>query len=71
MQHFQHAAELDPDNVEPLLDLAGVRRRQQRDREAEVLLARARDLRPSDPLALHTVADALRTQGRIEESISG
>ena len=31
-EHFQRAAELDPDNVEPLLDLAALRRRQQRDR---------------------------------------
>ena len=46
----QRAADLDPDNVEPLLDLAGVRRRQQRDREAEELLARARELRPRDPI---------------------
>ena len=70
-EHFQRAAELDPDNVEPLLDLAGVRRSQQRDREAEALLARARELRPRDPAALHTVAEALRTQGRVEQSIPG
>ena len=69
-EHFQHAAELDPHNVEPLLDLAGVRRRQQRHREAEALLARVRELRTRDPSALHTVAEALRTQGRTEESIA-
>ena len=69
--HFRRAAELDPDNVEPLLDLAGVQRMRQRDREAEALLARARELRPRDPAALHTIAEALRTQGRVEESIAG
>ena len=56
--------------MEPLLDLDGVRRRQQRDREAEALSARARELRPRDPAALHAVAEALRTQGRVEESIA-
>ena len=40
-----------PTTWEPLLDLAGVRRRQQRDQEAECLLVRARELRPSDPSA--------------------
>ncbi len=70
-EHFQRAAELDPDNVEPLLDLAAVRRSQQRDRDAEALLDRARELRPRDPSALHTVAEALRTQGRVEEAIAG
>ena len=69
-EHFQRAAELDPNKMEPLLDLAGVRRGQQRDREAEALLARARELRPRDPSALHTVAEALRTQGRVEESVA-
>ena len=71
VEHFQRAAELDPDNVEPLLDLARVRRRQQRDHEAEALLDRARELRPRDPAALHAVAEALRTQGRVEEAIAG
>ena len=70
-EHFQRAAELDPDNLEPLLDLAGVRRGQQRDQEAAALLARARELRPRDPAALHTVAEALRTQGRVDEAIAG
>ena len=70
-EHFRRAAELDPDNVEPLLDLAGVQRRRQRDREAKALLVRARELHPRDPAALHTIAEALRTQGRVEESIAG
>ena len=69
--HFQRAAELDPGNVEPILDLATLRRGQQRDREADALLARARALRPGDPALLHTVAEALRTQGRLEEAIAG
>ena len=69
--HFQRAAELDPDNAEPLLELAGLRRGQQRDREADALLARARELRPGDPALLHTVAEALRTQGRLEEAMEG
>ena len=69
--HFQRAVELDPGNVEPILDLATLRRGQQRDREADALLARARALRPGDPALLHTVAEALRTQGRLEEAIAG
>ena len=69
--HFQRAVELDPDDVEPILDLAALRRSQQRDREADALLARARELRPSDPTLLHTVAEALRTQGHLEEAVAG
>ena len=42
-----------------------------RDREAEALLVRARELRPRDPATLHTVAEALRTQGHVEEAIAG
>ena len=69
--HFARAMELDPGNVEPILDLATLRRGQQRDRAADALLARARALRPGDPALLHTVAEAFRTQGRLEEAIAG
>ena len=68
--HFRRAMELDPRNVEPVLDLANVRRRQQRPEQAAELLQRARELRPDDPATLHTVAEALRTQGRIEEALA-
>ena len=65
--------EIDPDDVEPILDLATLRHSQQRDREADALLGRARELRPGDPtlLLFHTLAEALRTQGPLEEAIVG
>ena len=67
---FRRAMELDPDHVEPVLDLANLRRSQQRHEQADELVARARALRPGDPATLHTVAEALRTQGRSEQALA-
>ena len=68
--HFRRAAEADPDGVEPLLDLAGLRRRQGRAEEAERILQRLRESRAGDPAALHQVAEALRAQGRYADAVA-
>ena len=67
--HFRRAIELDPNDATPVLDLAGLRARQQRHEEADELLRRARELRPDDPATLQNVAEALRKQERYEEAL--
>ena len=67
--HFLRAMELDPGDATPVLDLAGLRARQQRGEEADALLRRARELRPDDPATLQNVAEALRKQERYEEAL--
>ena len=67
--HFLRAMELDPGDATPVLDLAGLRARQQRGGEADELLRRARELRPHDPATLQNVAEALRKQERYEEAL--
>ena len=68
-EHFLRAMQLDPDDATPVLDLAGLRARQQRGEEADELLRRARELRPHDPATLQNVAEALRKQERYEEAL--
>ena len=67
--HFLRAMKLDPGDATPVLDLAGLRARQQRGEEADELLRRARELRPHDPATLQNVAEALRKQERYEEAL--
>ena len=69
-QHFLRAMEIEPDNVEPLFDLAKLRFRQGHAADADQLLDRAQELRPTDPATLHNVAEALRTQGRYREAVA-
>ena len=68
-EHLLRAMQLDPDDATPVLDLAGLRARQQRGEEADELLRRARELRPHDPATLQNVAEALRKQERYEEAL--
>ena len=68
--HFERAAENDPGNVEPLLDLINLRTRQGRTEEAERLLQSVRESRQGDPAALHRVAEVFRTRGRYAEAIA-
>ena len=67
--HFERAIELGPDPIEPLLDLFGLRIQQGRPGEANRILDRVRDSRPGDPVALHRLAEALRTRGRFTDAI--
>ena len=60
--HFERATEIDPDNVEPLLDLANLRIGQGRSAEADRILRSVRESRTGDPATLHNVAEALRTR---------
>ena len=69
-QHFMHAIELQPDNVEPLFDLAKLRLRQGRDADADEFLNRARELRPADPATLHNLAETFRTHGRYGQAVA-
>jgi tetratricopeptide (TPR) repeat protein len=69
-QHFLRAAEVNPLSVEPLFDLAKLRFRQGRTRDADQILDQARAMRPRDPATLHNIAEALRTQGRHEEAVA-
>ena len=69
-EHFQLAMAIDPRDATPLLDLAGLRGAQQRHREADDLLRRARELQPGDPATLQNVAESLRKQGRYEEALA-
>ncbi len=68
--HFERGAEIDPHDVEPLLELADVRVRQGRAEEAERILEDVRETRSDDPVSLHNLAETLRTQGRHEEAIA-
>ena len=70
-EHFRLAMAIDPHDATPLLDLAGVRAAQQRHREADDFLRRARELRPEDPATLQNVAESLRKQGRYEDALTG
>ena len=67
--HFLRAMQLDPGDATPVLDLAGLRTRQQRGEEADELLRRAREMQPHDPGTLQNVAEALRKQARYEEAL--
>ena len=69
-EHFQLAMAIDPHDATPLLDLAGLRGAQQRHREADDLLRRARELQPGDPATLQNVAESLRKQGRYQEALA-
>ena len=69
-QHFLRLMEIEPDNVEPLFDLAKLRFRQGRAADADQLLNRTRELRPADPATLHNIAEALRIQGRYGEAVA-
>ena len=68
--HFERATEIEPDNIEPLLDLANLRTRQGRSEEADRILQRVRESKAGDPATLHNVAEALRTQGQYAEAIA-
>ena len=68
--HFQRAAELDPDSLEPLLELARLRFRQGRSGEGDRILQRVRESRSGDPAAVHTIAEALRAEARFEEAVA-
>ena len=67
--HFQRATQIDPDNVEPLLDLADLRTREGRSEEADRILTGVRESRSGDPAAIHNVAEALRARGRHLEAL--
>ena len=69
-QHFLRALEIEPDNVEPMFDLAKLRFRQGRAADADQLLNRARELRPADPATLHNMAETLRAQDRYEDAVA-
>ena len=69
-QHFLRAMEIEPDDLEPLFDLAKLRFRQGRATDGDQLLNRATDLRPADPATLHNLAEIRRTQGRYEEAVA-
>ncbi len=68
--HFERATKIDPDSVEPLLDLAKLRLQQGRAEEADRILDGVRASWSGDPATLHNVAEALRTQGRSAEAIA-
>ena len=68
--HFERATEIEPDNIEPLVDLANLRTRQGRSEEADRILQRLRESKAGDPATLHNVAEALRTQGQYAEAIA-
>ena len=68
--HFERATKIDPDSVEPLLDLAKLRIQQGRSEEAQRILRSVRASRSGDPATLHNVAEALRAQGRYAEAVA-
>ena len=68
--YLERAAEIDPDRIDPLLDLASLRIAQGRSADAERTLRNLRNSRATDPVALHNVAEALRAQGRYAEAIA-
>ena len=69
-QHFHAAMELEPDNVEPLLDLAKLQFRQGRTADAERFLDRVNEMRPLDPAILHNVAEVLRIHSRYADAVA-
>ena len=68
--HFERVAEIEPHNVEPLLDLAKVRFLQGRSEEAARILKSVRESPTGDPATLHNVGEALRAQGRYAEAVA-
>ena len=69
-QHFERARAVDPDDVQPLLDLAGLRLARGRLEDADRILSRVREMRPDDPTTLHNVAETLRRYGRYEDAVA-
>ena len=67
-EHFLGAAELDPRNPTPLVDLADLRMAQQRFEEADGHMRRVREL-SRDPAILHAMAEALRQRGRRDQAM--
>ena len=64
--HFRQAIRLDPQDAEPLLELAFLLRSQQRHDQADAVLARIRDLDPEDPETLFAIAESFRAQGFLD-----
>lgn len=69
-QHFRQALRLDPQDAEPLLELAFLLRSQQRPDQADAVLARIRDLDPDDPATLHAIAESLRAEGLLDQAMA-
>ena len=67
-KHFLSAAEIDPRNPAPLVDLAGLRMAQRRFEEAGEHLRRAREL-SRGPADLHAMAEVVRQRGRLERAM--
>ena len=67
-EHFLGAAELDPRNPTPLVDLADLRMAQQRFEEADGHMRRVREL-SRNPAILHAMAEALRLRGRRDKAM--
>ena len=68
-RRFRQAAEMDPGDPSPLVDLAALRIAERRFDEADEYLRRALALAPDNPAALQNVAEGLRKRGRLEEAI--
>ena len=68
-QRFLLAADIDPDDAAPLVDLSALRIAQKRFDEADRYLSRALELSPGNTAAMQNVAEGLRKQGHYEEAI--
>ena len=68
--HFRQAFRLDPQDAEPLLELAFLLRSQQRHDQAAAVFARIRDLDPDDPETLHAIAESFRVEGHLDQAIA-
>ena len=68
--HFRQAIRLDPQDAEPLLELALLLRSQHRHDQAAAVLARIRDLDPEDPETLHAIAESFRVEGRLDQALA-
>ena len=68
--HLQRAAEIEPANVEPLLELANLRSRQGRSEDADRILDRVRASGPDALASVLAAAEALRAQREITEAIT-
>ena len=63
------AAEMDPSDASPLVDLAALRFAEERFDEADEHLRRALALAPGNTAALQNVAEAFRKRGRYEKAV--
>ena len=67
--HVRQAIALRPDHQEPLREMAELRTAQGLGDEAREYRRRARDLVGDDPAALHTFAEALRKEQRLDDAL--